>query len=91
MDITVTISNETARIIEEKATEKKVEFSEFAGGLLQEKVVQEFSCGEIFEGPHPLLKIAGMFSSGVSDTSERMHDILNFENFDPAEGFSIRK
>lgn len=91
MDLTVTVSENVARIIEVKAAEHDIEVSEFAGDLLEEKVNQEFSNGEESSGPHPLLKMAGMFSSGITDTSERMHEILYSEDFDPAEGFSIRK
>lgn len=41
--------------------------------------------------PHPLFRMAGMFSSGRTDTSERMSEILYAENLDPAQGFGTDK
>ncbi len=95
MELTITVSEKTEKIIREKAEKNGKGVSDFAGDLLEEKVKEEFP--EIIADesvknnkPHPLLKFAGMFSSGKTDTSERMHELLYEEDFDPAEGFSIK-
>lgn len=95
MELTITVSEKTEKIIREKAEKNGKGVSDFAGDLLEEKVKEEFP--EIIEDesakenkPHPLLKFAGMFSSGKTDTSERMHELLYEEDLDPAEGFSIK-
>ena len=95
MELTITVSEKTEKIIREKAEKNGKGVSDFAGDLLEEKVKEEFP--EIIADesvmnnkPHPLLKFAGMFSSGKTDTSERMHELLYEEDFDSAEGFSIK-
>lgn len=87
MDITITISDKAAKMIGDKADERDMGLAELAGDLLEEKVTEEFSEENVSEGRHNLWKMAGMFSSGVSDTSEKMCEYLYDENFDPAQGF----
>jgi hypothetical protein len=87
MDITVTISDEVAKVITQKADEKDMGLAAFAGDLLEEKVMEEYSEREVSKGRQNLWRMAGMFSSGVSDTSERMHELLYGEDLDPAQGF----
>lgn len=76
MEITVTISEKAGRVIQDKAMENDMGLADFAADLLEEKVKEEFPDREVIEGPHPLLKFAGMFSSGKSDTSSRYKEIL---------------
>jgi len=90
MDITISVSEKTEHVIREKAEENGRDLADFAGDLLEEKVKEEYPEEIDIEGPHPLLKFAGMFSSGKTDTSERMHEILYSEDFDPGRGFSIK-
>jgi len=61
--------------ITEKAEERDMGLADFAGDLLEEKVNEEFRT----QGTgtrEALLKMAGMFSSGKTDTSERHSEIL---------------
>ena len=76
MDITVTISDEVAKVITQKAEEKDMGLASFAGDLLEEKVKEEFTSQDT-AARDALLKMAGMFSSGKSDTSSRYKEILH--------------
>jgi hypothetical protein len=95
MEITITVSEKTAEIIQHKAEENGKDVAEFAKNLLEEKVSEEFpetlenESDEEYE--NPFTPFIGMFSSGKTDTSERMHEILYSEDFDPAKGFSVKK
>lgn len=96
MEITISVSEKTAEIIQHKAEENGKDFAEFAKHLLEEKVSEEFP--EILheeksdeEYENPFTPFIGMFSSGKTDTSERMHEILYSEDFDSAEEFSVKK
>ena len=75
MDITVTISDEIAKVITEKAEEKDMGLAAFAGDLLEEKVKEEF-VPQNTGSRDALLRMAGMFSSGHTDTSVRYKEIL---------------
>ncbi len=86
MDITISVSEKTEQIIREKAEENGKAVSEFAASLFEEKIKEEFPDTEITDEPHPLLKFAGMFSSGKSDTSRRYKEIL-MEDIDKRGGF----
>ena len=100
MEITITISERAERKIREQAESNGKDVSEFIGEFVEERFANgngnltKESKTENTEGEkkrkHNLLKFAGMFSSGKTDTSERMHEILYSEDFDPAEGFSIK-
>lgn len=94
MSITITVSEKTEEIIKDKAGAEGKNVTDFLG----EFVESSFSIheengrnGNDKDKPHPLMRMAGMFSSGVTDTSERMHEILYSENFDPAQGFGTDK
>ncbi len=84
MEITITVSDKVAKVIGEKADDKDMGLADLAGDLLEEKVKEEFPESvepesvepEAVVFPHPLLKFAGMFSSGQTDTSERHSEIL---------------
>ncbi len=88
MNITITISEKTEQIIREKAEQNGKDIAEFVGEFVEENFAVEN--GGKPERKHNLLKFAGMFSSGKTDTSERMRELLYAEDFDPAEGFSIK-
>lgn len=88
MEITISVSDKIAQIIQHKAEENGKNIDEFLGEFVEENFTNEN--GEKRERKHNLLKFAGMFSSGKTDNSERMHEILYSEDFDPAEGFSVK-
>jgi predicted DNA binding CopG/RHH family protein len=76
MDITITISDKVGEVIKEKAAEKDMGLSDFVSDLVEEKVIEDFPDKNKIDDPHPLLKMAGMFSSGKTDTSIRYKEIL---------------
>lgn len=75
MEITVTISDEIAKVISDKAEEKDMGLAALAGDLLEEKVQEDFPSPNL-DGRNALLKMAGMFSSGKTDTADRHSEIL---------------
>lgn len=94
MDITISVSDKAVKNIRAKADESGKPVEDF----IEEFVESSFSVpahngdgSHDKNKPHPLMRMAGMFSSGVTDTSERMHEILYSENFDPAQGFGTDK
>ncbi len=95
MEITISVSERTAQIIQHKAEESGKDVAEYAKNLLEEKVSEDFpetlSGEDLEEYENPFEPFIGMFASGKTDTSERMHEILYSEDFDSAEGFSIKK
>ena len=93
MEITITVSDRTAEIIQHKAEENGKDVDEFLGEFVEENFTNENGTENSAESQsqRPFMRMQGMFSSGKTDTSERMHEILYSEDFDPAEGFSIRK
>jgi len=91
MDITITVSDETEQIIQEKAKENGKDVAEYAANLLEEKVREEFpetieSESENEEYENPFTPFIGMFSSGKTDTSTRYKEILR-EEVDNRGGF----
>lgn len=89
MDITITISEKTEQNIREKAQEKGTDIVDFVEDFV-EKSFEAGSDSEVPKRKHNLLAFAGMFRSGRTDTSERMHELLYEEDFDPAQGFNKR-
>ena len=89
MDITITISGRTEETLTTLAEKEGRDVSEIALNLLDEKVEEDFLMIED-ESENPFRGIIGMFSSGRTDTSERMSELLREANLDPAEGFSIK-
>jgi hypothetical protein len=91
MDITITISGKTEEKLSELAKKNGKDVADVAVGLLDEKIEEEFAeaSGEE-EYENPFAPFTGMFSSGKTDTSERMEELLREADFDPAEGFSIK-
>ena len=89
MEITITISKRAAQKIKEQAASNGKDVGEF----VEENFANENGAKHSTENqsPRPFMRMQGMFSSGKTDTSERMREILYSEDFDPAEGFSTRK
>jgi hypothetical protein len=91
MDITITISGKTEEKLSELAKKNGKNIADVAVGLLDEKIEEEFvALINEDEYVNPFEKITGMFSSGRTDTSERMSELLREADLDPAEGFSIK-
>lgn len=88
MDITITISEKAEEVIRERAEENGKNIEEFVEEFVEKSFDKEN--GGSKERKHNLLEFAGKFSSGKTDTSERMKEILYETDFDPAEGFSIK-
>lgn len=84
MEITITVSEK----IYELAKQNGKDVTDFVEEVLEKKFPE--NDGEKRERKHNLLKFAGKFSSGKTDTSERMHEILYSEDFNPSEGFSVK-
>lgn len=87
MDITITITGKTEEKLSELAERNGKDISEVAVGLLEEKIEEDFS-DSVRNSKNPFAPILGMFSSGKTDTSERMHELLYEADLDPATGFS---
>ena len=96
----INVSEQTEQTLKEMASQNNQSVADFAGKIVEKEIAQskytningqgtmKESTGENNE--NPLMKFCGMFSSGKTDTSERMSELLREEDFDPAEGFSIR-
>ena len=96
MDITITVSEKIEQIIREKAKENGKGVAEFVGEFVEDnfadrkKMEGEQTVSSENQPERKFMRMQGMFSSGKTDTSERMRELLYAEDFDPAEGFSIR-
>jgi hypothetical protein len=88
MSITITISDKATKVIKKRAKENGKDVEHFVEEFLEENFATKPDKEK--ERKHNLLEFVGMFSSGKADTSERMHEILYSEDFDPAEGFSLK-
>ncbi len=87
MDITISVSQKTEQIIQEKAKENGKDVAEFAANLLEEKVNEDFpEAVEEEKYENPFAPFIGMFSSGKTDTSTRYKEILKKE-IDKRGGF----
>lgn len=83
MDITISISEKTAQIIQHKAAENGKNVAEFAKDLLEEKVEEAFKNQS---GKKKLSDLAGMFYGGDGKTSRNAKEILRSE-IDKKSGF----
>lgn len=101
--IEINVSEKTMQSLTELAAENGQSVSDFVGEYVEKEFSNgNSSNGTSKNGQkpiesaaeenkeNPLMKFCGMFSSGKTDTSERMSELLREEDFDPAEGFSIR-
>ena len=88
MEVRISVSDRAARNIRIKAEENGKPIEDF----VEEFVEESFANGkrEHRHRKHNLLAFAGMFDSGRMDTSERMQELLDEADLDPAEGFSIK-
>ncbi|MGI8640646.1 MAG: hypothetical protein ACR2MG_11970 [Pyrinomonadaceae bacterium] len=80
MDITISVSKRICEFAERNGKD----IVQFVEEILEEKE-REFP-KDIPDEPHPLLKFAGIFSSGKTDTSRRYKEIL-MEDIDKRGGF----
>ena len=86
MDITITVSEKTAELIQHKAGERGKDVAEFVGEFVEENFISE---NDDKRGrKHNLLKFAGMFSGGDGNTSENYKKILHDE-IDSVAGFTL--
>lgn len=86
MDITITVSEKTAKLTQHRAEESGKNVAEFVGEFVEENFVG--ANGEKRERKHNLLRFAGMFSGGDGKTSENYKQILRDE-VDSAAGFTL--
>ena len=88
MEVKITISDTAAENIRGKSVENGTTVDDFVESFVEKTFANGNGDRQIHH--HNLLAFAGKFSSGKTDTSERMSEILQETDFDPAEGFSIR-
>lgn len=95
MDITITVSGKTERKIRKQAERSGQDVEKIVASLVEEAWDEHFpengSDPVAVDKPHALFRMAGMFSSGRTDTSERMSEILYGDDLDPAQGFGTDK
>jgi len=95
MSITITISEKTERKIRKQAEKSGQDVEKIVSGLVEEVWGERFPENGVEQNgenrSHALFRMAGMFSSGKTDTSERMDEILYNANLDPAQGFGTDK
>ena len=94
MDIMISVSERAEEIIRDKAEESGKEMTEFLGEFVESSFAAQSNGSDESSHsmrPHSLMRFAGMFRSGVTDTSERMQEILYAEDLDPAQGFGTDK
>lgn len=85
MEITISVSEKTAEIIQHKAEENGKDVAELVGEFVEEKFA--VTNGEKCERKHNLLKFAGMFYGGDGKTSENYKQIL-LDEVDSVAGFT---
>jgi len=90
MDITITISDKAGEVIRERAEENGKDIEEFVEEFVKKSFETTADENQQNKRKHNLLEFAGKYSSGKTDTSERMKEILYETDFDPVEGFSKR-
>lgn len=94
MSITITVSEETEKKIRKRAEKTGEAIDKVVSDLVEEVWDEHFpenGNDSSSKKPHSLFQMAGMFSSNVTDTSERMQEILYSEDLDPAQGFGTDK
>jgi hypothetical protein len=88
MSITITVSERTEAKIRRRAERIGVDAEKIVSDLVEEAWDEQFpEKGDNLEKKehrNPFEPFIGMFSSGKTDTSERMHEILYSEDLDPA-------
>lgn len=95
MTIKIKVSEKTEQKIRVQAAKTGQEVDEVVGNLVEEVWDEHFPENapdpENGKYKNPFEPFIGMFSSGKTDTSERMHEILYDEDLDPAQGFGTDK
>lgn len=95
MDITISVSEKTEQKIRRRAEKTGQNMDKVVSDLVEEVWDDHFpengNRPEEEEYKNPFEPFLGMFSSGKTDTSERMHEILYSEDLDPAQGFGTDK
>lgn len=101
MSITISISEKTEERIRRRAARIGQDVDKVVGRLVEEIWDERFPEVEANAGlksknneetyVNPFTPFIGMFSSGKTDTSERMHEILYSDDLDPAQGFGTDK
>ncbi|HEX8265121.1 MAG TPA: hypothetical protein VF596_06815 [Pyrinomonadaceae bacterium] len=92
----VTVSTEHEKQLQQLAAREGKDVGSFAAELLEEKIEEAYrqngnaEKNEEMPKERRYMRMKGMFSSGRTDTSERLKELLREEDFDPTEGFSIR-
>jgi hypothetical protein len=101
MSITISVSEKTEQKIRRQAARTGQDVGSVVANLVEDVWDERFpeiqSNGDIDpksdseEYENPFKPFIGMFSSGKTDTSERMSEILYAEDLDPAQGFGTDK
>ncbi len=95
MSITITVSEKMKAKIERRAERTGQSVDKVLGDLVEEVWDERFPENgidpSIDSSTHKLFRMAGMFNSEATDTSERVHELLYSEDFDPAQGFGTDK
>lgn len=93
MSITINVSKKTEQKIRKRAMTTGQHADKIVSDLVEEVWDDHFpeNGATSPSKPHSLFEMSGMYRSGVSDTSERMQEILESEKFDPAQGFGTDK
>lgn len=90
MDITITISERAEQVVRKRAEENGKDVEHFVGEFVEDSFKNGQDEAIKTTEERPFMRMKGMFSSGKTDTAGRMQELLYEEDFDPAEGFSIR-
>ena len=95
MSIMIKVSETTEEIIKDKARQNGKAVSQFLGEFVEDSFSNRRVNGDQPENgdisERPFMRMMGMFSSGIPDTSERMDEILYSDDLDPAQGFGTDK
>lgn len=94
MSITITLSEKTEAKILQKAEERGLKADELISDFVEETWNEHYpenGNGSNEQFRNPFESFIGMFSSGRTDTSECMAEILYNEDLDPAQGFGTDK
>ncbi|MCC7308747.1 MAG: hypothetical protein IT173_14380 [Acidobacteria bacterium] len=95
MSITITLSEKTEAKILRRAEEKGLRADKLVSDFVEEAWDEHFpeskNGSNEKDFKNPFESIIGMFSSGKTDTSERMSELLYGEDLDPAQGFGTDK
>lgn len=96
----INVSTETEQVLKDLAAQTGQNVADYAGRIVENEISKNQSgngnnkkvenINQSITSEKKYMRMKGMFSSNQTDTSERMSELLKEENFDPAEGFSIK-